>query len=71
MPRRQKPKPRHRPAKRGKKVAWELDDGDWKRIEAVFPVKLVGPERVVSDKGYDDDPLRERFAKRGIDLIAP
>ena len=29
------------------------------------------PERVVSDKGYDDDGLRERFAERGIDFIVP
>jgi len=29
------------------------------------------PERVVSDKGYDDDGLRGRFAERGIDFIAP
>jgi len=29
------------------------------------------PERVVSDKGYDDDKLRGRFAERGIDFIVP
>lgn len=34
----------HRKTKRGKKVAWKLDDNDWQRIEAVFPVKEVGPE---------------------------
>ena len=34
------------------------------------PKRLI-PKRVISDQGYDDDPLRERFAKRGIDLIAP
>jgi hypothetical protein len=25
----------------------------------------------IADKGYDSDPLRERLAKRGIDLICP
>jgi transposase len=29
------------------------------------------PERLIADKGYDSDPLRERLAKRGIDLICP
>jgi len=34
----------HRKTKRGKKVAWKLDDADWERIEAVFPVHVIGPE---------------------------
>jgi transposase len=29
------------------------------------------PERIIADRGYDSDPLRERFKKRGIDLIVP
>ena len=29
------------------------------------------PKRVISDKGYDDDGLRKRFAKRRIDFIVP
>ena len=29
------------------------------------------PERVIADRGYDCDPLRQRLKKRGIDLIAP
>jgi hypothetical protein len=29
------------------------------------------PKRVVADRGYDSDPLRERWKKRGIELIAP
>ena len=33
-------------------------------------IRLV-PARVISDKGYDDDGLRERFAIKGIDFIAP
>ena len=32
------------------------------------PKRLV-PKRVISDKGYDDDKLRGRFADRGIDFI--
>jgi transposase len=29
------------------------------------------PERVIADGGYDSDPLRQRLARRGIELIAP
>ena len=29
------------------------------------------PERVIADKGYDSDGLRQRLARRGIELIAP
>jgi len=29
------------------------------------------PERVIADRGYDSDPLRERLAGRGIELICP
>jgi transposase len=29
------------------------------------------PKRVIADRAYDSDPLRERLAKRGIELIGP
>ena len=29
------------------------------------------PVRIIADRGYDSDPLRERFKRRGIDLIVP
>ena len=29
------------------------------------------PARVIADRGYDSDPLRQRLKKRGIELIAP
>jgi transposase len=29
------------------------------------------PERVIADRGYDSDPLRERLQQQGIELIAP
>jgi len=29
------------------------------------------PKRIIADRGYDPDPLRERFKKRGIELIEP
>jgi transposase len=29
------------------------------------------PKRVIADRGYDSDPLRERWKRRGIELIAP
>ncbi len=31
----------HRKTKRGKKVAWKLDDKNWELIEKIFPVKTV------------------------------
>ena len=29
------------------------------------------PARVIADRAYDSDPLRQRLAARGIELIAP
>ena len=29
------------------------------------------PERLILDRGYDSDPLRERLAARGIEMICP
>jgi len=29
------------------------------------------PRRLIADRGYDSDPLREQLAARGIELIAP
>jgi transposase len=29
------------------------------------------PKRIIADRAYDSDPLRERLKKRGIDLIVP
>jgi transposase len=29
------------------------------------------PERLIGDRGYDSDPLRERLARRGITVIVP
>lgn len=28
-------------------------------------------KRLIADKGYDSDPLRERLSKKGIELICP
>ena len=44
MARQRKRKPKHRKTKRAAKVAWKLEDTDWERIEAIFPVKEVGPQ---------------------------
>jgi len=35
---------KHRKTKRVKKVARQLDDKDWNRIEDVFPVQIIGPK---------------------------
>ena len=29
------------------------------------------PKRIIADRGYDSDPLRERLGRRGIELIVP
>ena len=29
------------------------------------------PERVIADRGYDSDPLRQRLRRRRIELIVP
>lgn len=29
------------------------------------------PERLILDRGYDCDPLRQRLAERGIEMICP
>jgi transposase len=29
------------------------------------------PDRIIADRGYDSDPLRERLSARGIELIVP
>ncbi|MGA2652696.1 MAG: transposase [Terracidiphilus sp.] len=29
------------------------------------------PKRLIADRGYDSDPLRKRWKRRGIELIAP
>jgi transposase len=29
------------------------------------------PKRLIADKGYDSNPLRDSLAKKGIELIAP
>jgi transposase len=29
------------------------------------------PERLIADRGYDSDPLRQQLARRGIELIVP
>jgi transposase len=29
------------------------------------------PERIIGDRGYDSEPLRQQLAGRGIELIAP
>jgi len=29
------------------------------------------PQRIVLDKGYDSDPLRDRLGRRGIEMICP
>jgi len=36
-----------------------------------IPLPLAKPVPVVADKGYDSDPLRERLAQKGFDLISP
>ena len=62
--------------KRGKGTKWMiLADGEGValgvRLESASPAEVTLAERVIADKGYDSDRLRERLRNRGIDLIAP
>ena len=29
------------------------------------------PERIIADKAYDSDPLRDRLQRRGVELLSP
>lgn len=42
-------------------------------IETLLESRILRrrPERLIYDKAADCDPLRERLARRGVDLIAP
>jgi transposase len=42
-------------------------------VEEVLSARFVEetPERLGGDKAYDSDPLDERLAKQGIEMIAP
>lgn len=40
-------------------------------IEETLTAMRKGPARLICDRAYDSDPLRERLARRGIELITP
>ena len=57
-----------------------LTDAQWEKIRPLLPKRRKSrrggrprqkPERVIADRAYDSDPLRERLAARKITLIAP
>ena len=49
-----------------------LTDAQWAKIRPLLPQRpRQKPARVIADKGYDSDALRERRRRRGITLIAP
>jgi transposase len=62
-----------------------LTDAQWEKIQPLLPQRpprphggrprpgrpRQKPERVIADKGYDSDPLRQRLRRRGIELIVP
>lgn len=39
--------------------------------ETLATVKTGRPRRLICDRAYDSDPLRQRLARRGIELITP
>jgi transposase len=39
--------------------------------ETLAAVKTGKPQRLICDRAYDSDPLRQRLARRGIELITP
>jgi transposase len=40
-------------------------------LEATMDQVPGTPKRLVADRGYDSDPLRERMSQRGTELICP
>ena len=42
-------------------------------VEATLDERFIVdlPERLIGDRGYDSDPLDERMAEMGIEMIAP
>ena len=42
-------------------------------VEATLGARFIAesPERLIGDKAYDSDPLDQRLAERGIEMIAP
>ena len=64
-------------------ILWILQTGaTWQLLPADATLKAVSiprskgrprqrPKRVTADRGYDSDPLLERWKQRGIELIAP
>jgi len=58
----------------GVPVAVRAESAAWaevKLLEGTLAQTRGIPARVVADRGYDSDPLRERLAARGIELICP
>jgi transposase len=53
------------------KTRWKLTDERWIKIALLLPEPKKKPERIIADKGYDSDQLRERLRKRNIELICP
>ena len=58
-----------------------LTDQQWELLEPLLPRPTrrrdkrgrprQKPRRVIAERGYDSDPLRERLQQRGKELIAP
>jgi IS5 family transposase len=44
-----------------------------KLVESTLEARFVAdlPERLIGDKAYDSDPLDEKLAEQGVELIAP
>jgi len=42
-------------------------------VEATLDARFIDelPQRLIGDRAYDSDPLDERLAERGIEMIAP
>ena len=42
-------------------------------VEATLGARFLAesPERLIGDQAYDSDPLNQRLAERGIEMIAP
>lgn len=55
----------------------KLTDEHWAVLETLIPPSIRRgdgrgrPERLVGDRAYDSDPLDQKLAQIGIELIAP
>ena len=59
---------------KGNPLAFEVTGGEAHEIkgyEALMKLHDTDPDRLLGDKGYDSDEIRDDLAKRGIEPVIP